>query len=232
MEKKSSAEQGNVRVYNGITIGMVVGGLFGTILGFLDTSGLLIISALNSTFAFIPLNEIIAGLLLGVILGGLTGDFIEFLSIQRVGSYNDGITLSKNMTYKDIETETLELKEEQLNIAKTWLKTGDVKTHRETITVEKTFTVPIEREELVIEKRTFDSSSGKIKNTPSEIIRIPLNEERVDFTKHKVALEDVSIHREHIKEIKHFEETLKKEKPKVKITGSPKVVNKSHSKHS
>ncbi|MBK1811907.1 YsnF/AvaK domain-containing protein [Clostridium sp. YIM B02505] len=211
---------------------MIVGGLCGIILGFLDRSGLLIISALNSTFAFIPLNELITGLLLGVILGGLTGDFIEFISTQGKASQNDGITLSKNTTYKDIDTETLQLKEEQLNIAKTWMKTGDVKTHRETVTVEKTFTVPIQREELVIEKQTFNSSTGKPQDTSAEIIRIPLNEERVDFTKHRVALEDVSIHRENIKEIKHFEETLRKEKPKVKITGSPKVTDKSHSKRS
>ncbi|GKU24961.1 YsnF/AvaK domain-containing protein [Clostridium folliculivorans] len=232
MEKNTSTEHRNTQVYNGITLGMIIGGICGIILGFLDRSGLFIISALNSTFAFIPLNEIITGLLWGVILGGLTGDFIEFISTQRTGSYNDGLTLSKDMTYKDIGTETLQLKEEQLNIAKTWMKTGDVKTHRETVTVEKTFTIPIQREELVIEKRTFNSSTGKLKNTPPQIIRIPLNEERVDFTKHRVALEDVSIHREHIKEIKHFEETLKREKPKVKITGSPKVTDKSNSKRS
>ncbi|GFZ29843.1 hypothetical protein CSC2_03690 [Clostridium zeae] len=232
MEKKPSTNHDNMQVYNGITVGMVIGGLCGIILGFLDMSGLLIISALNSTFAFIPLNEIITGLLLGVVLGGLTGDFIEFISNQKTSSYNDGITVSKNMTYKDLGTETLQLKEEQLNIAKTWLKTGDVKTHRETITMYKTFTIPIEREVLVIEKRTFDSSLGKKKNAPPEIIKITLNEEKVDFTKQRVSLEDVSIHREHIEEIKHFEETLKKEKPMVKITGSPKVIEKSHSKRS
>lgn len=222
----------NTIVYNGITIGMILGGLCGIILGFLDTSGLLIISALSSTFAFIPLNEIISGLLLGVILGGLTGDFIEFTSTERTGSYNNNRKLSKSMSYKDIGTETLELKEEQLNIAKTWMKTGDVKTHRETVTMEKTFIIPIEREELVIERQFLDSTNRKLKDSPPEIIRIPLNEERVDFTKHRVALEDVSIHKEHIKEIKHFEEILKKEKPNVKITGSPKVMDKSHSKHS
>ena len=44
-----------------------------------------------------------------------------------------------------------------------------------------------------------------------------------------VALEDVSIYKQQIKDILHIEETLKKEQSKVKISGSPKVIDKSDS---
>lgn len=118
---------------------------------------------------------------------------------------------------------TLQIKEEELDIAKKWIQTGEVKVYRETFTEEKTFTIPVIREELVIERRFLDSSTPKDKDIPKEIIRIPISEEQVQFTKHKVALEDVSIYKEQVKEIKHIEETLKKEKAKVKISGSPRV---------
>ena len=50
---------------------------------------------------------------------------------------------------------TLQIKKEQLDIAKEWLQTGEVNIYRETITEEKSFTVPIKREELVIKKKVL-----------------------------------------------------------------------------
>jgi uncharacterized protein (TIGR02271 family) len=62
---------------------------------------------------------------------------------------------------------------------------------------------------------------------PTDTIRILLNEEQVEFTtKHRVALEGVSIYKQQIEDIKHIEETLKREEPKVIISGSPKGLHK------
>jgi len=97
---------------------------------------------------------------------------------------------------------------------------------------EKTFTVPVRREELVIKKKVLASVDPEIKNMPTEIIRILLSEEHVEFTKHKVNLEEVSIYKQQIQEIKHIEETLKREDLKVKISDSLKFLDNSNSKHS
>ena len=43
-----------------------------------------------------------------------------------------------------------------------------------------------------------------------------------------VALEDVSIYKQQIEDIKHIEETLNREAAKVKISGSPKVRDESN----
>ena len=54
----------------------------------------------------------------------------------------------------DITSEAnLKLREEQLNIYKNWKQTGEVAIHKEISTEEKTITVPIIREVLVIEKK-------------------------------------------------------------------------------
>lgn len=116
---------------------------------------------------------------------------------------------------------TFNIKKEELEIAKEWIKTGEVNIYRETIMEEKTFTVPIKREELVIKKIIpANSVTLEHKNKETEVIRILLNEEHVEFNKHKVNLEDVSIYKHQIQDIRHIEETLKTEYPIVKISES------------
>lgn len=122
-----------------------------------------------------------------------------------------------NNNEKDI---TLEIKEEQIDIAKKWIKTGEVNIYRKPFMVQKNFTIPITGEELVIEKKLLNTNSSENKDTPVENIHIILSEDRVDFTKHRVDLEDVSMYKQQIKEIKHIEQTLKKEKAKINFKQS------------
>lgn len=129
------------------------------------------------------------------------------------------------------ENVTLQIKEEQLELAKKWIQTGDVKIYKESFSEEKTFTVPIEFEELVIEKKNLISATPEHNDVPTEVIRIRLSEEHVEFTKHTVVLEDVSIYKQQKEDIKHIVESLKREEINVKISGSPKVRDESNSKN-
>ncbi|SHJ01555.1 YsnF/AvaK domain-containing protein [Desulfosporosinus lacus] len=115
---------------------------------------------------------------------------------------------------------TLQLKEEQLVLAKKWIQTGEVKIYRESFTEEKNFTLTVEYEELVIEKKLPFSATPE-QNEPPDVIRIRLSEEQVEFTKRMVSLEDVSIYKQQIEEIQHIEETLRREESAIKILGSP-----------
>lgn len=115
----------------------------------------------------------------------------------------------------DDDKTVLKIREEQLNIAKKWIQTGEVKIYKESFKDEKTFTVPVLREELVIEKKVLDKSTNQGENEVPEVIRIILSEEDVEFTKHKVALEDVSIYKHQVQDVKHIEEILKREEAKV-----------------
>lgn len=126
---------------------------------------------------------------------------------------------------------TLQIKEEQLDLAKKWLQTGEAKVYRETYTEEKNFTVPLKREELVIKKKTFTSTTTEHKDVPVEVIRILLSEEQVEFTKRKVAIEDVAIYKHQPEDLQHIEETLKREECKIQISGSAKIRDESSSKH-
>lgn len=117
----------------------------------------------------------------------------------------------------------LEIKEEQLDISKQWMQTGYVNVYRETFKVKKAFTIEVEREELVIESTVNKTQTINHTNINTNIIRIPLSEENVEFTKHRITLEDVSIYKQKIKDIKNIEATLKSEKLKVKILGDLKI---------
>lgn len=155
--------------------------------------------------------------------GGFMGKSSSTIHEERETENVPEISTPNQSAYEDDKSVTLQIKEEELDIVKKWIQTGEVKAYRETFCEEKTFTIPIIREELVIEKKFFDSSASKEKDISKETIRIPLSEEQVEFTKHKVTLEDVSIYKEQVKDIKHIEEILKKEKANIKIIGSPKV---------
>lgn len=122
---------------------------------------------------------------------------------------------------------TFQLKQEQLDIARKWVQTGEVKIYRETYTEEKNFLVPVSREELVIEKKCDASQKKEYKDVATEVIRIPISEERVAFTKEKIDLEQVSIYKQQIEDIKHIEEIVRREEPVIKTHGFVEVKEQS-----
>jgi uncharacterized protein (TIGR02271 family) len=113
----------------------------------------------------------------------------------------------------------IQLHQEELDITKVRVETSEVHIHKEVVTEEKTITVPITREELVIEKREL-APDGQ-----TEIIRIPLSEERIEVTKHPVMLEEVNYYSNTYEEIQHIEETVKRELLHVDTIGHPIIVN-------
>ena len=224
MENKSSVAHQRAYILKGILKGLLIGGLIGILVGFLNTTGIFIISGLNTVFSTLPFNEIIIPTLLGIIIGGFLGGILALYFTENVDSKNvPEISTPKQNIYSNNENVTLKIKEEQLEVAKKWMQTGEVKVYRESFSEEKSFTVPVLREELVIEKKPLTSAAPEYKYIPTEAIRIRLSEEQVEITKHRVDLEDVSIYKQQVEDIKHIEETLKREEAKVKISGSPEV---------
>ena len=203
---KDSVDYQKTHIFR-IVCGGIVGGVVGMLIGLaVKTNNLA-----NPTF-------------LGIIIGGFIGavltrninnlEYVPNVSIARLDSNN-------NVTFK--------LKKEQLDLAKEWIQTGEVNIYKENFTEEKSFTVPVEYEELVIEKKDLTSATAEPEAGSTEVIRILLSKEQVQFTKKRVTLEDVSIYKQQIKDIRHIEETLKREELKVRIPGARKVREKSKS---
>ena len=152
-----------------------------------------------SGFGLITVGVI--GAVLGAIIGGI------------IGNKKD---VSLDQSYK-----TLKLREEVLDITKKQVPTGSVKVHKEIIEDEQIITVPVRREEMVIEK--IEIHDG-IKEEP-EIIRIPLMEERVEVVKHPVHIAEVSVSKQQVMNMEEIKETLKKEEVHLEVIGHPDVRN-------
>ena len=134
--------------------------------------------------------------------------------------------MSKQSIDSDNQVPKLQLHEEQLDISKTWIQTGEITVRREVVTEIKRIEVPVVREELVIEKKILDAKSLDQQAEHTETIRIPISEERIEITKHPTALEDISIYKNTVEEIVQIDETLKKEILDVNTTGSPIVIER------
>ncbi|HEY9062716.1 MAG TPA: YsnF/AvaK domain-containing protein [Pseudobacteroides sp.] len=117
------------------------------------------------------------------------------------------------------------LREEELSISKKWVKTGDVIVRKDVLHDEISLTVPVLREELIIEKKIrgddIEDTSEK-----TETIRIPICEERVEVVKHPVLLADVTIYKQMQQNIQHIDVSLKKENVSWQIEGSEYIAVK------
>lgn len=137
---------------------------------------------------------------------------------------------------KDLKTEVNEnetgteeakllLRQEELDISKSRVQTGEVEFGKEIIEEQKIVDVPVLREEIVIERRTLNNEQSDSPITAEETIRIPVSQEKVDVDKRTVITGEVIAHKHDIEETKHIDETLKREEARIKEFGNPDVVD-------
>lgn len=110
----------------------------------------------------------------------------------------------------------MKLREEQLKVTKHKVQLADVTMHREYVEEERTLTVPVIREELVVDK------DGR------EIARIPVREEQVEVRKVPVELSDVRIYTDKLDRVVTVEDTLLKETARVEVNGEADLVGEQH----
>ncbi|WMJ81771.1 YsnF/AvaK domain-containing protein [Clostridium sp. MB40-C1] len=202
--------------------GATIGGIIGFIIAILYKFSILTIPGFVTIFTITSIDPIIIGTILGIVVGTIIGRLI----IQSKTYKNDIETISKKIPDNSDSDMKMQLREEQMKISKNKIQTCGVSIHKEVLTEEKNITVPVKREELVIEKTAFDPQFHNKSDVHTETIRIPISKERIDIHKQPVTLEDVSVSKHQYKEMKHITETLKKEIPHISINGDVKIVDK------
>lgn len=131
----------------------------------------------------------------------------------------------KKETKDAVEEGKLRLRQEELDINKSMVHTGDVELSKEIIEETKTVDVPVIHEEVVIERRAVDNEVSDSPITDEETIHIPVSEEKVDVDKHTVITGEVSAYKREVKNVEHIEETLKREEARVNTLGDANVVS-------
>jgi uncharacterized protein (TIGR02271 family) len=115
----------------------------------------------------------------------------------------------------------IQLQEERLRADKETVSGGEVKVRKEVHTEHKKIDVPVEREEVVVERRPAGGkASGNMKG---EEIRIPVKEERVRVTKEPVVTEEVSVSKRKVRDNQSVEGDVRKEEVVVESSGKAKV---------
>ena len=126
-----------------IITGVIIGGFVGILFGYLLTTNILLIPGVSSVFSSISVNEIMGGALLGIVIGGLIGGLSTLSFTESIFSEYVPETSTPKQSPYNYENVTLQIKEQQIDLAKKLIQTGEVKIYREYFTEEKSFTVPV-----------------------------------------------------------------------------------------
>jgi len=120
--------------------------------------------------------------------------------------------------------DTIQVKEERLHAEKRPVETGEVRVRKEVHTETKTLEVPVQREEVVIERRPGHGQVAAEGISASDVregeeIRIPVREEKVDVSKHAVVTEEVKVGKRVVQDTQHVSGEVRKEEVHVEREG-------------
>jgi len=121
------------------------------------------------------------------------------------------------------EGETMELREEELHARKTPVETGEVRVRKEVTTEHKTLDIPVQREEVVIERHPVSGRASSSDIQSGEEIRIPVMEEKVSVEKQAVVKEEVSVGKRTVTGTEHVAGDVRKESVRVERKGDADI---------
>lgn len=163
-----------------------------------------------------------AGKLLVYVDSDYNESYGMFQEKRGTSASQEGFTTSGSTnSVSSAEEEKLRLHEERLHVDKERVQTGEVNVGKHVVEEEQTIEVPVEREEVFIERRpvneeatateskhSFDSADAY---TEGDTIRVPLTEERLEVTKTDVVTEEIIIGKRKVQDTEHVKETVRKE---------------------
>ncbi|NYE09300.1 uncharacterized protein (TIGR02271 family) [Bacillus niacini] len=120
-------------------------------------------------------------------------------------------------TFDTDKQQSLELREEQLDVNKHSVQTGEVEVKKDVVEEQKTVNVPVTHDEVYVERRSIDNTDADT-TTPigdEETIRVPIVEEKVEVTKKPVVAEELVIGKKQVTETQQVTENIKREEAKV-----------------
>jgi len=132
----------------------------------------------------------------------------------------DRASIASEGSFRTEDGRTFQLRQEQLKADKRQENAGDVTVRKEVVTEHRKLTVPVEREEVVIDRRPVRGGKAASADIKAEEIRIPVKEERVSVTKEPVVKEEVSVGKRKVQDTKTVEGDVRREELKVDSGGA------------
>jgi len=122
-------------------------------------------------------------------------------------------------------SQTMEVREEELRATKQNVKTGEVRVHKDIVTEHRTLDVPVQREEVVIERRPVSGSASCSDLKAGDEIRIPVKEEQVRVEKQAVVKEEVHVGKRQVQDTERVSGDVRKEQVRVESEGNANIKN-------
>ncbi len=114
----------------------------------------------------------------------------------------------------------IQLREEELQVHKQLVEVGEVRVRKEVVTEHRTIEVPVQREEIVIERHAPNGAPVPDSNIgPGEEIRIPVREEQIFVEKRPVVKEEVTVGKRVVRDTERVGGEVRKEKVRVEREG-------------
>jgi uncharacterized protein (TIGR02271 family) len=121
------------------------------------------------------------------------------------------------------QDQTLELRGEELQTHKEVVQTGELGIRKEIIAEERTLEVPIQREEVVIERHPVEPRPAREEIGEGEVLRVPVWGEQVQVEKQPVVIEELHITKRVIEETEHVAATVRREEARLERAGEVAV---------
>ncbi|WP_422123282.1 YsnF/AvaK domain-containing protein [Planococcus sp. X10-3] len=112
--------------------------------------------------------------------------------------------------------ESMKLHEERLNVDKERVQTGEVNVGKHVVEEEQTVDVPVQREEVYVERRPVNEGSDVTDRDrdglgDKDSIHVDVNEERLNVTKDDVVSEEIVVGKRKVQDTEHVSETVRRE---------------------
>jgi len=138
------------------------------------------------------------------------------LSADRSQDYDDTPGVDRSgvtETNSDTEEERLRLYEERLNVDKERVQTGEVNVSKHVVEDQQSIEVPVEREEVYVERRKVDHNASGTDAFVDEndSIHVPLSEEKVVVSKEDVVSEEIVVGKRKVRDTETVSETVRRE---------------------
>ncbi|HEY2360875.1 MAG TPA: YsnF/AvaK domain-containing protein, partial [Candidatus Angelobacter sp.] len=131
----------------------------------------------------------------------------------------------------DTNERRIQLRGEMLRAVKQRVEKGEIRLRKDIVTENQTISVPVTREEVVVERVSAGEAkplSGKI-GDESEI-RVPVSEERVNVVKEPVVTGEVRVRKQAVQDNRQVTDTVRHEEVRVENEGAVDVKEQSTGK--
>lgn len=124
----------------------------------------------------------------------------------------------------------IRLYEERLRVNKDRVQAGEVEINKEVYTEQRELEIPVEREEVTIERRKIDETDDlhdfDRNLDDNETIRVPIYEEQVTVNKENVATEEIVINKKKVQDTEVVTDTVRKER--INVNDENNLVDEHH----